>query len=87
MGLLLFNCAADRFVVLTQKQILISHSISIAASFSWQYCIPLELYKAFLLRKAMNVFTLCLASVQSTADFPVLYFPPHFIKRLNSSGS
>lgn len=87
MGLLLFNYVADRFVVFTQKQIPISHSISIAASFSSQYCIPQELHNTFLLRKAMNVFTLCFTSVQGTVDFPVLYFPVHFMKKLNSSGS
>lgn len=84
---LLFNFVADRFVVFMQKQIPISHSISIAASFSSQYCIPQELHNTFLLRKAMNVFTLHFTSVEGTVDFPVLYFPVHFIRKINSSES
>lgn len=67
-----FNYVADRFVVLTQKQIPISHSISIAAAFSSQYCIPQQLHNTFLLRKAMNVFTLFFASEWGTVDFSSL---------------
>lgn len=81
MGLLIFNCVADRFVALTQKQIPISHSISIAASFSSQYCIPQQLHNTFLLRKAMNVFTLFFASEWGTVDFSILYVTVHFIKK------